>query len=89
MGNLDIRSSTGVGAQVQILDGTFTFDTPIEAGEYQVAVSPPVPEPQAPGSPPPPPVTFDIPPKFQGLTTSGVTITIKEGENDIPIEFKD
>ena len=88
-GQLNLLSKTGAGAQAKIGEtGDFTIAGEIEAGEYTVFVTPPPPEPQAPGAGRAKPRTFTVPAKFRDAATSGVTVTVKPGTNTIPVEFK-
>lgn len=51
-------------------------------GDYQIAVSPPLPQPAMPGAPkasPPPPSS--IPARYLRYETSGLAMTVSEGEN--------
>lgn len=75
-------------------DGTYELQNAggfgLPLGTYQVAVNPPIPEPPVMGapSPPPKPKSFtDIPPKFRELDTSGLSITVVEGENRFDIDM--
>jgi len=69
--------------------GKFTFLQPMEVGDYEVYVTPPRPEPTDPRKGPPPVVKSNIPQKARDIATSGLTATVKEGLNDIPVELKD
>ena len=81
-----------VNADLQA-DGTYVARTynlaGLPPGSYQVAVTPhkfgtgEVPLVQAPGAPPPATV---IPPKYHDVATSGLTATVKTGDNP-PFDF--
>ena len=89
-GNVNLLSKTGAAAIAKIdATGGFKVDGPIEAGEYKVYATPPLPEPQPPGTKQTGPPKFDLPTKFRDPTSSGVVVTVKAGANDIPVEFKD
>jgi hypothetical protein len=88
-GSLNLMSKTGTAAQAKIDDGgAFKVDAPLEAGEYKAFVTPPLPEPQAPGTKAAAPKKFEVPPKFQDPGTSGVTVLVKAGTNDVKVEFR-
>lgn len=89
-GNINFMSTTGSAGMGKIdPTGAFKVDGALEAGEYKVFATPPLPEPQAPGTKAAAPPKFDLPPKFRDPASSGTTVTIKAGSNDLPIEFKD
>lgn len=89
-GNLNFVSATGIAASSKIdASGNYSIDAPLQAGEYKVFVTPPVPEPAAPGTKPTALPKFDLPSKFREPGSSGMVVTIKAGKNDIPVQFKD
>ena len=89
-GSVNLISATGVAAQAPLDEkGEFRIDAPLEAGEYKVFILPPIPGQLPPGSKAPPPPKFTLPGKFREAKSSGVTIAIKAGPNDIPILLKD
>lgn len=89
-GNVNLVSTTGAAAMAKITEaGTFKVDGPLPAGEYRVYLSAPVPEPLPPGTKPPKMMKFEVPAKFTDPATTKVTVTVKPGANDLPIEFKD
>ena len=70
--------------------GKFTMSAPLPIGTYQVFYVPPTVEPQDPTKKTPPPeVKTIVPRKFHDLQTSGVSVEVKGGKNDVPIDFKD
>ena len=76
-----INEKSGIGASVKIdSSGGYHIQT-IRTGEYAVAVH----------SVPPPPggkfVKLDIPEKYQDLQTSGLSVTVEEGENTADLEL--
>ena len=76
-----INEEAGVGASAEIdSSGGYHIQT-IRTGEYAVAVH----------SMPPPPggkfVKLDIPEKYQDIQTSGLSVTVKEGENTADLEL--
>jgi hypothetical protein len=88
-GNLNVLSKQGQGALAVIEDGKFKMTDSLEAGDYSVYVSPPIPEQRKPGTPVAPKAKFEVPSKFQNPATSGKTITVKQGPNTVDIDFKD
>lgn len=76
----------GIGASAPLDDeGRFVIEEPIPTGTYGVAVMPP-PEPaphEAPANAPP--MVSNIPAKYRDHNTSGITVQIKEGENELTI----
>ena len=90
VGNINFLSKTGSAAIARVgAGGQFQVDGKLEAGEYKVYATAPLPEPQAPGTKASAQPKFELPPKFRDPASSGVTVTVKPGENDIPVEFKD
>ncbi len=88
-GSLNLISKTGSATLAKIDDGgAFKVDAPVEAGEYKAYVTPPLPEPQAPGTRVAAPKKFEVPPKFQDPATSGVTVVVKAGTNDVTVDFR-
>jgi hypothetical protein len=74
--------ATGTGA-IAILDetGTYRLATPIKVGEYQVAVLPPdPPSPMAMAQNAKLSVS-PVPAKFRSAASSGLTTTVKPGQN--------
>ena len=58
-------------------------------GDYVAWVTPPPPVPSPVGTPPEPAKSYDnIPQKYRNDKTSGLTLTVKEGENQFDIEMK-
>lgn len=89
-GSVNFLSKTGAAAIARVdATGQFKVDGPLEAGEYRVYASAPLPEPQAPGTKATGPPKFDLPAKFRDPASSGVVVTVKAGPNDVPVEFKD
>jgi hypothetical protein len=89
-GNVNLISKSGSAAMAKIDDtGNFKVEGAIAAGEYTAYASPPIPEPQAPGSKAGPPKKFDLPVKFRDPSTSGTLVTVNAGSNELPIEFKE
>ena len=90
VGDVNFLSKAGAAAIARLDDaGGYKIDGELDAGEYRVYVTPPPPEPAAPGTRPTSAKKFDLPPKFRAPETSGVTVTVKSGSNDILVEFKD
>lgn len=89
-GNVNLISSTGAGAMAKITEtGAFKVDGALPTGDYRVYLSAPIPEPLPPGQKPPKVPKFEVPAKFTDPATTKVTVTVKPGANDLPIEFKD
>jgi hypothetical protein len=88
-GNLNLISKAGSATQAKIDDdGTFKADGRLPAGDYAAYVTPPEAEPAPPGTKAPAPKKFGVPPKFQSPTTSGVTVSVKGGSNDLKVDFQ-
>lgn len=88
-GMVNFLSPTGSAAQAKIAaGGSYAVADPLEAGEYKVFVSPPLPEPQPPGTRPAPPPKFEVPARFRDPASSATTVVVHAGSNDIPVEFK-
>lgn len=88
-GSLNLISSSGAAALAKIGDGgAFKVDGELAPGEYKAYVTPPVPEPQPPGTKAAAPKKFEVPARFQDPTTSGTLVTVKSGSNDLKVEFK-
>ncbi len=74
-------------------DGSFTMNGPqgdsVPVGTYKVSISPET-KPPAPGATtmPGPPKIEGVPEKFYSAGTSGVTVEVKEGKQDLTIELK-
>lgn len=79
----------GVGAIARIdRTGSYALPEPLEAGTYVVSILPAPPEPVAPGSSMPP-VVETIPTRYRDPGTSGLSIPIKGGSNDVPIAMQE
>lgn len=88
-GALNLISKSGAACMTKInADGTFKIEAPLEVGEYTAYLSPPTPEPQAPGTKAPVQKKFEVPAKFQAPATSGATVTVKTGENSVTVQFQ-
>ena len=89
-GNVNLISKGGSAAMAKIDEtGHYQVDGAITAGEYTAYASAPLPEPQAPGTKVAPPKKFELPLKFRDPSTSGTTVTVAAGSNDLSIEFRD
>jgi len=70
--------------------GKFTVDSTMPTGDYKVYFTSPPPEPINPSvgkknvAPP-----IKLPKKYQDISTTDVTVTIKTGANNFPIDLKD
>lgn len=90
--SLDNGQGFSVGAPVKP-DGSFELLGPtgsaVPAGTYKVGVTPPpVVSPPGAATMPPPPSIEGVDPKFYAPGTSGVTVEIKSGAQDITIDLK-
>lgn len=88
-GEVQLYSTLGAGATAP-LDGSgrFTVDGLMPAGDYQVCVVPEILHPN-PNAPKQVTKSADIPKKARDLRTSGLSIQLKEGKNDVVLELKD
>jgi len=76
-----VNENSGVGASVEIDSSGGYHIQSIRTGEYDVAVY---------NRPPPPGgkfVKLNIPEKYQDLQTSGLIVTVKEGENTADLQL--
>src|SRR5262245_49102044 len=90
VGYVNFLSTTGSAAQIPLDEnGGYKFDGPLDVGEYKVYLGGPIPGQAPPGTRVAPPPKFNVTPKFLDPQSSGVKVSLKEGANDIPIEFKD
>ncbi|MFO0797050.1 MAG: hypothetical protein U0804_06200 [Gemmataceae bacterium] len=88
-GSLNLISTSGAAALAKIGDGgAFKVDGELPAGEYTAYVTPPVPEPLPPGANAAAPKKFEVPAKYQAPTTSGITVTVQSGSNDLKVDFR-
>jgi len=74
-------------------DGGFALHTAwgagLPLGEYRVSVSGPMGQPAMPGAPPPPPLPrVKIPAKYLRPETSGLSLTVAEGDNPFDIAME-
>ncbi|MBN2295064.1 MAG: carboxypeptidase regulatory-like domain-containing protein [Pirellulales bacterium] len=70
-----VNETTGVGASVELDSSGGYYIQSIRTGQYKVAIY---------NTPPPPggkPVMLDIPGKYQDIQTSGLSVTVEEGDN--------
>lgn len=76
------------GAPLQA-GGEFRLDKPLPVGEYRVTIQPPPEAPPTPDGPPPAASpAAQIPPQYMSEATSGLTASVKEGENTFSFELK-
>jgi hypothetical protein len=69
--------------------GEFRLPAPVPVGQYRVAIGPP--DEDAPAGGPAPRLDAAlkaIPPKYRNEATSGLTATVKEGENTFTFEMQ-
>lgn len=73
-----------------IENGTFTIAEPIEAGEYKVTVTPPLPPAPRADQPPPPPApkVTDIPEQYWTESRSDLKVMVDEGDNVLEVDLK-
>jgi hypothetical protein len=90
-GSISLHMASKGVAQDAKLDGsgTFVMVQPLPAGTYDVSYVPPTPEPTDPAKGPPRPLTSIVPKRYNDPKTSGISVEVKGGTNEIPIEFKD
>ncbi len=75
----------GSGGQAEITkEGTFSFSTPLPAGNYQVSMQGPVATPEQPVVTP-----TKIPKKYWMAATSGLELIVSPGPNSFEIDLKD
>ncbi len=75
----------GVGATAKLdATGKYTFDQPLAPGTYAVTVLPAPPEAAQPGAAPKA-LAAAVPKKYQDPASSGLSYTVKGGDNDYPI----
>ena len=89
-GEVQFYSTQGAGATAQ-LDGSgrFTVDGLMPVGDYQVCVIPEILHPNLNAPKVVAKSSADIPKKARDLRTSGLSIQLKEGKNDVVLELKD
>ncbi|WP_437222019.1 hypothetical protein SH661x_002593 [Planctomicrobium sp. SH661] len=81
-----LNESNGVGATAVVEDGKFQFSEAIPVGDYKVAVGPlPAPPPHLP--PLPKDKVVKLPKKYGKSATSGLSATIKSGENKLQFQL--
>ena len=73
-----VSASGAIDAQGKFTLGTETVSDGALPGTHKVLISPP----PATGDVPPPPV---IAPKHEAFETSGITVEVKEGDNDVKV----
>ena len=87
-----MRSNSNIAQEAKLdSGGVYTMAVPMPPGNYQVYYVPPLPSP--PGSlkagGDAPIVKSVVPEKYHAVESSELSFEVKEGKNDIPIEFKD
>ena len=89
--NLYSDSKSVVGTAELDSAGTFKFENAIAAGNYRIYITPPPPPaPPEPGQPAIKiPEPQKIPQKYRSADKTDLKITIKEGDNDIPLQLTD
>jgi hypothetical protein len=88
-GEVQFYSTLGAGATAPLdSSGRFTVDGLMPVGEYQVCVVPEILHPN-PNAPKQVTKSADIPKKARDLRTSGLSIQLTEGKNDVVLELKD
>ncbi len=84
-----ISKEKGIGAISKIeATGSFSIPAGLVPGQYAISVTPPASAPPPPGTPYTPPVT-SIPLKARDPSTSGVTVALQGGKNDVVVELTD
>lgn len=84
---MDLQSGQAGSADIQP-DGTFQLTTPLRPGKYTVFLSPKVVTADTTEAPKPISTDRTVPEKYWSETTSGITVEIKEGDNDVPVTLK-
>jgi hypothetical protein len=80
----------GMGGVTKIdTTGMFTLPEGLTPGQYAVYVTPPIPSPPPPGTPAQPQTPSPIPLKARDPATSGVTVALQGGSNDVVVELYD
>lgn len=90
-GEVELYSeAAGVGANVPIDEnGRFALNIPIATATYQVCINPPHAHPGEEVPPARMRGFRETPAKARDLKTSGLTVTLNKGVNDVTIELKD
>lgn len=85
-----LSSEKGLGGVAKI-EGSGEFKLPqgLLPGRYSVYVTPPLPAPQPPGTPPPAAPAVSIPLRARDPATSGVVVALEDGENEVVVELQD
>lgn len=80
----------GIGGVAKI-DGSGEFKLPdgLAPGRYAVYVTPPLPAPQPPGTPPAKAAPVNIPLRARDPATSGVVVALAGGGNEVVVELQD
>jgi hypothetical protein len=92
------NTQAGIDVVIDVHDGVYAVavtQTPgLPEGTYQVAILPPrwarplTPPGQAIAKPAQPPVYLDIPTKYHQPSTSGLTLTVKPGDNTFDVDMQ-
>lgn len=77
-------AESGIGGMSPINgEGHYEINGLNAPGDYQITVTPQEPTPGGPAVPP-----SDLPAKYSSATTSGLSFSLKPGNNTFPIELK-
>lgn len=77
----------GISSSAVIADGKFEFADPVDIGEFRVAIHPPPQPPPHEMPATPPPAGPVIPERYVTADKSGLTATVREGKNELPLRL--
>lgn len=79
----------GISSSAVVTDGRFAFTDPVDVGDFRVAIQPPPQPPphEMPANPPAAGAAVVIPDQYVRPEKSGLTATVREGENDLPLKL--
>jgi hypothetical protein len=77
----------GLSCSAVVADGKFEFVDPVDIGEFRIAIHPP-PQPPPHEMPATPlPAGPVIPERYVTADKSGLTVTVREGKNELPLRL--
>ncbi|MCZ2343650.1 MAG: carboxypeptidase-like regulatory domain-containing protein [Bacteroidales bacterium] len=80
----------GIGVlAVTNIEGKFVIEGPVRVGTYKAAIGPAIDAPPEPGTTPKKNAFPKIPKKYQQTSTTDLSVTVTEGENNVTLELKD
>lgn len=77
----------GVSSSAVVADGKFEFVDPVDIGEFRIAIHPPPQPPPHEMPATPPPAGPVIPERYATADKSGLTVTVREGKNELPLRL--